>query len=119
MWKVSKVSLAKQDSKYLGCSCKVLIDMNTSSFQPVLQSTVKMPMEAAPPEDLATLLSCPEGQNVDVIALVANVSHPVQRTTSYGLRDLVDVTIMDDSGTNGAASCKFAAWFRKPGGQAQ
>ena len=113
VWKVSKVSLAKQNSKYLGCSCKVLIDMNTSTFQPVLQSTVQMPTQAAPPEDLATLLSCPEGQVVDVIALVTNVSQPEKRTTSFGVRDLVDVTIMDDSGTNGAASCKFPAWFPK------
>ena len=29
IWKVSKVSLAKQRQKYLGCSCKVVIDMNT------------------------------------------------------------------------------------------
>ena len=113
VWTVSKVSLTKQNTKYLGCSCKIVIDMNTSTFQPVLQSTVKMPTQAAPPEDLATLLRCPEGQMVDVIALVTNVSQPVQRTTSNGVRDLVDVTIMDDSGTNGAASCKFPAWFPK------
>ena len=113
MWKVSKVSLAKQNSKHFGCSCKVLIDMNTSTFHPVLQSTVKMPAQAAPPEDLATLLRCPEGQVVDVLALVTNISRPEKRMTTYGVRDLVDVTIMDDSGTNGAASCKFPAWFPK------
>ena len=105
--------MVKQDPTYLGCPCKFLIDMGTSTFQPVLQSTVKMPKQPAPPEDLATLLSCPEGQVVDVIALVTNVSQPVRKTTSHGERDLVDVTIMDDSGTNGAASCKFAAWFPK------
>ena len=111
VWKVSKVSLAKQDPKYLGCSCKVLIDMNTSTFQPVLQSTVKMPNQAAPPHDLATLLQCAKGQIVDIIALVANATEPVRQTTANGERDLVDVTIMDDSGTKGAASCKFPAWF--------
>ena len=113
IWKVSKVSLATQNPKYLGCSCKVVIDMNTSSFDPVLQSTAPMPSDAAPPEDLATLLKCPEGQVVDVIALVVNVSEAVQKTTSFGIRDLVDVTIMDDSGTHGAASCQFPAWFPK------
>ena len=56
IWKVSKVSLAKQNPKYQGSSCKALIDMNTSSFVPVLQSTVTMPNQATPPEDLATLL---------------------------------------------------------------
>ena len=33
--------------------------------------------------------------------------------TPYGVRDLVDITIMDDSGTNGAARCKFPIWFPK------
>ena len=113
VWEVSKVSLAKQNPKYLGCSCKVLIDMNRSTFQPVLQSTAKMPPQATPPEDLATLLSCDEGQVVDVIALVTNISPAQQKMTAYGVRDLVDVTIMDDSGTSGAASCKFPGWFPK------
>ena len=61
IWKVSKVSLAKQNPKYMGCSCKTSIDMNTSKFEPVLHSTITMPMQAAPPEDLATLLECHEG----------------------------------------------------------
>ena len=60
VWKVSKVCLAKQNSKYLDCSCKVVIDMNMSIFQPMPQSTVKMPTQAAPPTDLATLLNCTE-----------------------------------------------------------
>ena len=72
-WKMRKVSLAKQDLEYLGTSCKVVIDMNTSTFEPVLQSTVKMPRQPTPPEDLNTLLKCPEGQVVDVIALVKDV----------------------------------------------
>jgi hypothetical protein len=113
IWKVSKVSLARQNPKYLGCSCKVVIDMNTSTFQPVLQSTVQMPMQATPPEDLNTLLQCPAGQVVDVLVLVTDVSQPVQKTTQFGVRDLVNITIMDDSGDNGAASCQFPAWFPK------
>ena len=101
----------KQNTKYLGCSCKIVIDMNQSTFTPVLSSTVNMPLQAAPPDDLETLLQCPEGQLVDVIALVTNVSDPVRKTTSDGPRDLVEVTIMDDSGSKGAARCKFNAWF--------
>ena len=111
VWKISKVSFVNQNPKYLGCSCKFIIDMNTSTFQPVLENTVKMPTQPTPPEDLATLLSCPQGQIVDVIALVTHVSQPVRKTTPYGERNLVDVTIMDDSGTHGAAECKFPAWF--------
>ena len=113
IWKVSKVSLAKENSKFLGCSCKVVIDMNASTFHPVLQSTVTMPMQATPPEDLNTLLQCPEGQVVDVLALVTEISTPAQKQTQYGIRDFVNITIMDDSGTKGAASCKFPAWFPK------
>ena len=33
--------------------------------------------------------------------------------TSFGIRDVVDVTIMDDSGIYGAARCEFPAWFAK------
>ena len=113
IWTVCKVSLAKQDTRYLGCSCKLVIDMNTSSFQPVLQSTVKMPLQAAPADDLETLLQCPQGQLVDAIALVTDVSSPVCKETCNGPRMLVDVTIMDDSGDKGAARCKFPAWFPK------
>ena len=118
MWTVCKVSLTKQNPQYLGCSCKVVIDMNTSSFQPVLQSTVKMPLQAAPADDLETLLQCPQGQLVDTIALVTAVSSPVCKQTCNGPRLVVDVTIMDDSGNKGAARCKFPAWFPKPVGNA-
>ena len=113
IWKISKVSLAKQAKKYLGCSCKIVIDMNATTFQAVLQSTVKMPIQATPPEDLSTLLQCPEGQFVDVLALVKDVSEVKEVGTQYGSRHVVDVTIMDDSGKSGASMCTFAAWFPK------
>ena len=113
IWKATKISLAKTNTKYIGCSQKIVIDMNTSNFQPVLQSTVSMPGQATPPEDLFTLLQCPPGQLVDVIALVAAMSEPVQKLTQHGMRDLVNVTIMDDSGDNSAAQSQFTAWFPK------
>ena len=72
--------LGTTKSLYLGCSHKVVIDMNKTTFTPVLQSTVKTPMQVAPPEDLATLLKCPKGQIVDAIALVAHVSELVLKT---------------------------------------
>ena len=74
MWKVSNITLAKVDPKYLGCSIKVAIDLSTPNFQSVLQSTVTMPNQATPPEDPYTLLKCIPGQVVDVIAFVTNVS---------------------------------------------
>ena len=44
---MSKIFLAKSNSEYLGCSHNVVIDMDASTFQPVLQSTVTMPDHAA------------------------------------------------------------------------
>ena len=111
VWKVTKISLAKSNAKYLGCSHKVVIDINASKFQPVLQSTVKMPQQATPPEDLNTLLQCASGQLVDVIAFVTHVSAERTHTTFQGVRNVVDVTIMDDSGSTNAAKSEFAAWF--------
>ena len=111
IWKVSKITLANTDRKYLGCSHKVAIDLNSSSFKPVLQSTVKMPNQATPPEDLYTLLQCIPGQVIDVIAIVTNVSEASRKTTAFGDRDLVTVTIMDDSGDKQAAKSEFPAWF--------
>ena len=60
-----------------------------SKFDAVLQSTVTMPRQATPPEDLATLLECPEDQVVDVVALVTEVSAPVEKTTAFGDRLMV------------------------------
>ena len=42
---------------------------------------------ATPPEDLFSLLQCPPGQLVDVIALVAEVSKAEQKTTQHGIRE--------------------------------
>ena len=78
-----------------------------------------MPKQATPPEELSTLLQCHEGQLVDVLALVKGVSEvkevsePIEKETQYGVRHVVDVTIMDDSGLSGAAMCMFVAWFPK------
>ena len=57
---VTKVVFFKTNTKYFGCSHKVVIDLNRSSFAPVLQSTVKMPPQITPPEDLKTLLQLGE-----------------------------------------------------------
>ena len=73
-----------------------------------------MPKQATPPEDLNTLLACPAGQFVDVIAFVTNMTERSQKTTKFGLRDLVNITILDDSGANRAAQSTFTAWFPIP-----
>ena len=72
---VNKISLAKTEPKFLGCSHKVAIDLNESNFQPVLQSTVKMPKQATPPEDLRTLLKCILEQLDDVVTESDRLEH--------------------------------------------
>ena len=73
IWKLSKASLTNDNPKYVGCSCKVVIDMRNSTFEPVLQSTAQMPKQVTPPADLNTLLQCAGGQAVEVLALVKEV----------------------------------------------
>ena len=55
-------SLARQtESEIPTTSCKVVVDINTTTFEPGLQSMVRMPMKPTTPEDLNDLLKCPEG----------------------------------------------------------
>ena len=84
IWRVSRVSLTNDKPLYLGSPIKVVIGMNTTSFQPVLQSTVAMPAQPTPSEDLATLLESPTQQRVDVLALVVSVGEARLATTSSG-----------------------------------
>lgn len=58
-WKECEVSLVEDNPKYLGCSCKVVIDMSTSTFQPVLQGTVRMQKQA----ELRSLAAIPQRSN--------------------------------------------------------
>ena len=84
IWKLSKASLTNENPKYVGCSCKVVIDMRSSTFEPVLQSTAQMPKQVTPPEDLNTLLQRPGGQAVDVLALVKEVIVSDLKMTQFG-----------------------------------
>ena len=106
MWKVNNIYFGKKDKKYLACSHNVLIDMNASNFQPVLQSTVKMPGQATPYESLDTLLQCSPGQLVDVIAFVTHVSEKRQVQTFLGMRDV-------------CLSTSYSLYGKKKGGEAE
>ena len=81
MWVVSHVSLTNDKSLYVGSTIKLVLDMNSTSFQPVLQSSVILPKQPTPSEDLATLLESPKEQRVDLLALVVNVSPERTATT--------------------------------------
>ena len=54
VWKVTNVQLVKHDKPlYIGCSVKATIDINTSKFTQVLQSTEFQGLEPTPAEDLS------------------------------------------------------------------
>ena len=112
MWVVSHVSLTNDKSLYVGSTIKLVLDMNTTSFQPVLQSTVMMPEQPTPSEDLATLLESPKEQRVDLLALVVNVSPERTATTKLGQRTIVGVRIRELSGNAGASECEFTLFFK-------
>lgn len=113
MWKVNKLSIATKETNCLGCSHNAVIDMNASNFQSVLQSTVKMPELATPHENPNTVLRCSPGQLADVIACVTNASEINQAQTFSGMRDVINVTFMENSGDTSAAKSGFAARFPK------
>ena len=112
MWVVSHVSLTNDKSLYVGSTVKLVLNMNSTSFQPVLQSSVMMPKQPTPSEDLATLLESPKEQRVDLLALVVNVSPERTATTKLGQRTIVDVRIRDLSGIAGASECEFCLFFK-------
>ena len=62
-----------------------------------------MSVQATPPEQLATLLESPNHQRVDVLALVVNVERDRPATTADCKKKIVDITIRDLSGQEGAS----------------
>ena len=109
---VSHVSLTNDKSLYVGSTIKLVLGMNTTSFQPALQRTVMMPEQPTPSEDLATLLESPKEQRVDLLALVVNVSPERTATTKLGQRTIVDVRVRDLSGIAGASECEFCFFLQ-------
>jgi len=73
---------------YTGPPIKVVIDMNATGMQLVLQSTVPMPERATPHEGLATLLGSPNNQRVDVLVLIVSVERERSATTPPGKEKL-------------------------------
>ena len=113
MWCASKVALAKEKPCYISSPLKVMIDLNNTKMDPVLQSIHKMPVEATPLETLHTILMCPQHQRVDVTALIDNMSPVREVTSAHGQRYVADVAIRDDSGPEGISQCSFTIWLPK------
>ena len=63
VWKLTNVQLVKHDKPlYIGCSVKATIDINTSKFTQVLQSTEFQGLEPTLAEDLSALLKSRVGR---------------------------------------------------------
>ena len=112
-WCASKVSLAKEKPCYISSPLKIVIDLNSTKMDPVLQSIHEMPPEPTPLDTLHTILMCPQHQRVDVTALIESVSEVREATTAHGPRYVVDVQIRDDSGASehGVCQCSFRIWL--------
>ena len=110
-WVLTKATLAKTKPLYIGSSVKAVVDMNSSTLSPVLQSMTLANLKAQPEEDLAALLEAPANQRVDVTALVCKVSDHREAGTHCGQRLIVDVMIRDSSGPTGASECEFSMFF--------
>ena len=122
-WRMQKVAVAKDKPLYNAAPVKVVVDINFTTFTPVLQSTTLTSLEPEPSEALGCLLEANSGQRVDLMAVVTTLSVTRIGQTSTGPRIIVDVTVRDDSGTatitgaeeHGAISpvveCDFTLFF--------
>ena len=113
-WCASKVSLAKEKQCYISSPYKIMIDLNNTKMDPVLQSIYTMPSEPTPLDTLHTILNCPQHQRVDVTALIGNVSEAREADTIHGQRYVVDIQIRDDSGTSEHGVCQCSFRIRLP-----
>ena len=110
-WCAHKVCLAKEKPCFISTPLKIMIDLNSTNMDPVLQSIYQMPSEPTPLETLHTTLMCPQHQRVDVTALINTMSSVREVTSAHGPRYVVDVTIRDDSGPDGICQCRFTIWL--------
>ena len=97
VWRMTKVTIAKEKKEYMGSPCKVCVDIRKTRTDPVLRGTVRMPPAPAPEEDLKTIVSLPSSQRVDITALIKHMSDVRNEVTAYGRKQIVDVTIVDGS----------------------
>lgn len=111
VWLLTKPTLTKDKKLYIGSSVKAVVDLNSSTMTPVLQSTEFAQLVPTPAESLETLLQAPASQRVDITALVVKISEYRTHVTACGPRLITDVTIRDASGPTGASECRFSMFF--------
>lgn len=97
VWKMSKVTLADEKSTFISSALKKCIDMRKTKCTGILQGSVKMAPAPAAEEDLQSILALGHTQRVDLTALIADISAVRRETTAFGVKDIVDVTLVDGS----------------------
>ena len=114
IWKMTKITLAKEKKQYIGARSKVCVDIRKTQTDAILQSVVQMPLAPALEEDLKSILALQSLQRVDITALISSVSNVRNETTAYGRKQIVDITIVDGSKEKDKeeqVSAKFSIFF--------
>ena len=101
VWRMTKVALANEKSEYIGSPLKMCIDLRKTKCAGILQGSVEMAPAPAPEDELERILALERTQRVDLTALIADISPTRRETTSYGQKDIVDVTFVDGSKQTG------------------
>ena len=114
MWKITKVALFSENSSHVSCPVKVAVDLCKTTFTQLLQSTVQMPKQPAPPEQLSDLLKVSKMQKCDVTVLIQSISEvPRNVKTPQGQRLIDEVTITDGSEVGGKPAKASLPFFFK------
>ena len=101
LWRMTKVVLANEKSEYIGSPLSICIDLHKTQCAGILQGSVEMAPAPAPADELERILALERTQRVDLTTLIADMSPTRRETTSYGQKDIVDVTFVDGSNQAG------------------
>jgi len=97
VWKMTKVTLTDEKSAFISSALKKCIDLRKTKCTGILQGSIKMAPAPAAQEELQSILALAQTQRVDLTALIADISAVRRETTAFGIRDIVDVTLVDGS----------------------
>jgi hypothetical protein len=95
---LSKVRMHNNTQKqYLHTPCKFVVQIQGSSFDPLVGAKPGQTIQAEPAMDLSNIRDLTQHQRFDVTALVASVGEPHSAPTAAGDRCVIAVTIIDQS----------------------
>ena len=95
-------TFADGKTECIGAPLNICIDLRKTKCAAILQSVVTMPPAPDPTEDLASILGLAKRQRVDLTALILDISDTRRETTAYGPENIVDITLVDSSTSQGS-----------------